>query len=170
VCDVVVRLRNGRDVVIRPIRPGDKGLLAAGMSRVSTESAYRRFLAPKRRLTPAELRYLTEIDFRDHVAFVAVAPDEPAELLGVARWVRIAADPGCAEFAFLVSDELQGQGLGTALADALVAAARERGITSFVATTLPHNLAAHRLLEHISADTRTTVAGGMHELRGPLAA
>jgi len=165
-----MRLHNGRDVLIRPIRPEDKPLLAAGMARLSTESAYRRFLAPKRRLTSAELRYLTEIDFRDHVAFVALAPGAPDELLGVARWVRLRDEPECAEFAFLVSDELQGQGLGTALADALVEAARKQGITSFVATTLPYNVAAHRLFEHMSAGTRTTVQGGMHELRGSLAA
>src|SRR4051812_38257014 len=140
------------------------------MARLSTESAYRRFLAPKRHLSAAELRYLTELDFRNHVAFVAVSPDDPERLLGVARWVRTESDPECAEFAFLVSDELQGQGLGSALADALVDAARERGIARFVATMLPYNVAAHRLFARMSAGTRTTVQGGMHEVRGEFAA
>jgi RimJ/RimL family protein N-acetyltransferase len=167
---VVVRLHNGREVLIRPIQPEDKALLESGMARLSSESGYRRFLAPKRQLTASELRYLTELDFRDHVAFVAVAPDAPDELLGVARWVRSTTETDCAEFAFVVSDELQGQGLGSALADALVDAAHERGVTHFVATMLPYNVAAHRLFARMSAGTRTTVQGGMHELRGALAA
>jgi RimJ/RimL family protein N-acetyltransferase len=162
---VIVRLRNGDEVTIRPIRPADKPLLAAGMAALSEESAYRRFLAPKKRLTAAELEYLTEVDFRDHVALVALPAEGPSALLGVARWVRSAGEPDVAEIAFLVSDRLHGEGLGTALAEALADAGRKRGIARFVAHVLPHNLAAHRLLARIGARMTTRVEGGMHEVR-----
>ena len=82
---MVVRLHNGDEVTIRPIRPEDKPLLEAALAALSAESAYRRFLAPKKRLTPPELRYLTEVDFRDHVAYVAVSASDPQTLLGVAH-------------------------------------------------------------------------------------
>ena len=170
---VVVRLHNGDEVTIRPIRPEDKPLLEAGMAALSAESAYRRFLAPKKRLTPTELHYLTEVDFRDHVAYVAVSASAPQTLLGVARWIRCAGEPDAAEIAFLVSDGLHGEGLGAALAAALADAARARGIARFVATTLPHNVAAHRLLAGLGPRLSTRVEGGMHELRvelGPPAA
>jgi RimJ/RimL family protein N-acetyltransferase len=161
---VIVRLRNGDEVRIRPIRPDDKPLLSAGMAALSAESAYRRFLAPKTRLTPAELRYLTEVDFRDHVALIALPADDPGTLLGVGRWVRSPDEPATAEIAFLVSDRLHGEGLGAALADALAEAARKRGVERFVATMLPHNVAAHRLAARIGTVT-TRVDGGMHEVR-----
>jgi RimJ/RimL family protein N-acetyltransferase len=161
---VVVRLHNGETVTIRPIRPADKPLLAAGMAALSDESAYRRFLAPKKALTAAELEYLTEVDFRDHVALVAVSAADPDTLVGVARWVRTAGEPQTAEIAFLVSDRLQRQGLGAALAEALADAARARGVERFVATVLPHNVAAHRLLARIGTRVTTRVEGGMHEL------
>jgi RimJ/RimL family protein N-acetyltransferase len=167
---VFVRLHNGDEVTIRPIQPGDKALLEAGMAALSEESAYRRFLAPKKRLTAAELRYLTEVDFRDHVALVAVPAGDPETLLGVARWVRSAADPQTAEIAFLVSDRLHRQGLGAALAGALADAARARGVERFVATMLPHNAAAHRLLARLGTRVTTRVEGGMHELRVELGA
>ena len=61
-----VRLDSGTEVVIRPITPNDKAGLAAGIARLSPRSARFRFLAPKNRLTAAELRYLTENDFVDH--------------------------------------------------------------------------------------------------------
>jgi RimJ/RimL family protein N-acetyltransferase len=163
-----VRLDDGVDVLIRPIRPDDKALLADGMEHLSRQSAYQRFLAPKEALTEGELRYLTEIDFRDHVAFVAVRPEEPGVLVGVGRWVRLRHDPKVAEIAFVVSDALQRRGLGTALAEALAAAARERGVERFVATMLPDNLAAHRLFARVAQDREITADGTVHELRGAI--
>jgi RimJ/RimL family protein N-acetyltransferase len=161
---VVVRLHNGAEVTIRPIGAEDKPLLEAGMAALSAESAYRRFLAPKKRLTAPELRYLTEVDFRDHVAYVAVSASDPQTLLGVARWIRGADAPDTAEIAFLVSDRLHREGLGAALVSALADAARARGVVRFVATMLPHNTAAHRLLARLGPVT-TRVEGGMHEVR-----
>jgi RimJ/RimL family protein N-acetyltransferase len=166
---VVVALHNGAEVTIRPIRAEDKPLLAAGMAALSAESAYRRFLAPKKRLTAAELQYLTELDFRNHVAYVAVSASDPKTLLGVARWIRSPDEPATAEIAFLVSDRLHGEGLGGALVDALADAARARGIARFAATMLPHNVAAHRLLARLGPVT-TRVDGGMHEVRVELGA
>jgi RimJ/RimL family protein N-acetyltransferase len=167
---VIVRLHNGDEVTVRPIRPDDKPLLQAGLAALSAESAYRRFLAPKKRLTPAELKYLTEVDFRDHVAYVAVSGSEPEAVVGVGRWIRCAAEPDAAEIAFLVSDGLHGEGLGAALASVLADAARERGIARFVATMLPHNVAAHRVLARLGARVGTRVEGGMHDVRVELGA
>jgi protein lysine acetyltransferase len=163
---MLVGLEGGIDVAIRPIRPEDKALLAAGMRHLSQRSAYQRFLSPKNRLASAELRYLTEVDFRDHVAFVAVLAEEPDVLVGVGRWVRLAADPEVAEIAFVVADDLQHRGLGTALGEALAQAARERGVKRFVATMLPDNLAAHRLFARLAQERSTARSGILHELRG----
>ena len=163
---VVVRLEDGIDVEIRPIRPDDKTLLAEGMRHLSERSAYQRFLGPKHELTARELRYLTEVDFRDHVAFVAVRPEEPDVLVGVGRWIRLASDPEVAEIAFVVADDLQRRGLGTALGETLADAARERGVKRFVATMLPDNLAAHRLFARVAQERSTERHGTLHELRG----
>jgi RimJ/RimL family protein N-acetyltransferase len=165
---VLVRLDNGIAVLIRPIRPADKALLAGGMAQLSFQSAYQRFLAPKEALTPDELRYLTEVDFRDHVAYVAVRPEEPDVLLAVGRWVRLRNDPEVAEIAFVVSDALQRQGLGTMLAERLAEAARERGVRRFVATMLPDNLGAHRLFARVAQERETAVDGPLHEVRGAI--
>jgi RimJ/RimL family protein N-acetyltransferase len=166
--NVTVRLNNGAEVLVRPIRRDDKTLLARGMEHLSERSVFQRFLGPKRALSPAELRYLTEVDFRDHVAFVAVRVDEPDVLVGVGRWVRSTHDPEVAEIAFVVSDDVQHQGLGTALAEALADTARERGVRRFVATMLPDNLAAHRLFARVAQDREIASGHGVHELSGDL--
>jgi RimJ/RimL family protein N-acetyltransferase len=165
---VVIRLKGGVEVEIRPIRPDDKPLLAAGMRHLSERTAYQRFLVPKRDLSEAELAYLTEVDFRDHVALVAVRPSQPEVLVGVGRWIRIAADPEVAEIAFVVADDLQQRGLGTALAEALADAARSRGVRRFVATMLPDNLAAHRLFARVAQEREVSAHGPIHEVRGRL--
>ena len=86
---------------------------------------------------------------------MAVRADEPQCLAGVGRWVRDAEQPDAAEIAILVADELQGQGLGIALGQALGDAARARGIARFTGITLAENTAAHRLFAHLSSQLRT---------------
>lgn len=165
---MLVRLDSGAPILIRPITPDDKGLLTRGLQQLSRQSAYQRFLSPKEALTPAELRYLTEVDFRDHVAYVAVRPEAPEVLVGVARWIRLRDDPDTAEIAFAVSDALQRQGLGTVLAEALADAARERGVRRFVATMLPDNHGAHRLFARVAQEREIAVDGPLHELSGAI--
>jgi protein lysine acetyltransferase len=165
---VLLRLDTGVAVLIRPIRPDDKVLLADGMEHLSRDSAYQRFLSPKVALSESELRYLTEVDGHDHVALVAVRPEAPDVLVAVGRWVRLRDDPEVAEIAFVVSDALRRQGLGTELARALADAARERGVRRFVATMLPDNLAAHRLFARVAQMRDVTSDGPIHEVRGEI--
>ncbi|MGI8579183.1 MAG: GNAT family N-acetyltransferase [Solirubrobacteraceae bacterium] len=168
-----VRLRNGLEVELRPIRAEDRVGLAESHARLSPATQRARFLTAKPRLTGAELRYLTEIDGWNHVALVAVIASggPPGEIVAVGRFVRLAGTPGSAEFAIVVGDSLQGQGLGTALAIALAEAARARGIRRFTATALSENVAVHRLLRTIAHHLEPTVtSGGVDELVAELAA
>lgn len=143
---MVHRLRDGTRVRIRPIEPGDKERLAAGMARLSQESIHRRFLAAKPSLSGSELRYLTEVDGIQHLALVAVRDDEPEALVGVARCVRLQPGGETAEFAIVIGDPFQGEGLGRALGRALAQAARAVGIRRFTATLLADNAAVARLM------------------------
>lgn len=122
-------LADGRRVLFRPIEPTDKELLADGFHRLSPESRYRRFFRSIDHLSDAQLRYLTEVDQKDHVAWVAVLPDEAKDRgAGVARWVRLADEPDAAEGAITVVDSLQGLGIGKTLLHLLAHVAIERGI------------------------------------------
>jgi acetyltransferase len=164
-------LRDGTAIEVRPIRADDKARLAAGHARLSAESQRRRYLAAKPRLTAADLRYLTEIDGHDHVALVAVLTERPRILVAVGRFVRLREDPEAAEFAIVVADELQGQGLGGHLAELLAQQAVTEGIRRFTATTEVENDPAQRLIarisNHLSYDHRT---GPLREVAAELAA
>jgi RimJ/RimL family protein N-acetyltransferase len=164
---VIERLPDGAPVVIRPIRPDDKGMLSDGLRRLSLQSVQRRFLTPKRSFSRAELRYLTEVDGRDHVALVAENPctDPSRRLIAVARFVRHRDAPDAAEVAVTVADEWQGRGLGSVLGAHLSHLARNRGIRRFTATMASENTPAHRLMakltEHLE---RHHVGSGVDEL------
>jgi RimJ/RimL family protein N-acetyltransferase len=164
-------LKDGSSVLVRPIRPSDKEELAAGLHRLSERSVQLRFLAPKPAFSETELRYLTEVDGHDHVAFVAERPERPGTIVAVARYVALGDAAGTAEAAIVVADPLQGLGLGTALADELARAAVRNGVRRFSATMLSENRAAHRLMRRLSAPLETRRGGsGQDELIVELAA
>ncbi|HMJ95728.1 MAG TPA: GNAT family N-acetyltransferase [Thermoleophilaceae bacterium] len=145
------RLPDGAPVLIRPIRADDKRMLSEGLRHLSDESVHRRFLTSKRSFSRAELRYLTEVDGRDHVALVAESPSGPVRrLIAVARFVRLAHDPQAAEVAITVADSWQRRGLGSLLSEQLAGEARQLGIRRFTATMAADNLAAHKLMAKLT--------------------
>jgi GNAT superfamily N-acetyltransferase len=166
---VLTRLADGTPIYIRQIRPDDKPLLAAGLEQLSDDSRYKRFLSPKHRFTDAELRYLTEVDGVDHVAYVALRADAPKELMAVARLVRDVDDPRRAEIAVTVGDRWQRRGLGTLLGEHLAMAARDRGIRWLTATMAADNVGAHRLFDHVSTMLTHHRDGPVDELWADLA-
>lgn len=140
-----VRLRDGSQVEIRPIGPDDRGRLSRAFAGLSDRSRYLRFQAPMADLSDRQLSYLTEVDHHDHEALVAL--DDAGDVIGVARFVRV--DPEAAEFAIVVADQRQGQGLGSELLDRLVDRAREEDVRRFNAVVLAENADAIRLIERL---------------------
>ncbi len=144
-----IKLRSGREVAIRPIRPDDGERLKAAYRALSPKSKYQRFLAPKPRLTEMDTQYLVQVDGVDHVALVATSPERPDWIIGVARFVRLPEDPEVAEFAIVIGDPYQREGLGGKLLERLAEEARARGIRRFRATTLAENIPVHRLMQRV---------------------
>lgn len=158
-------LHNGTKVVLRLVVPEDKELLRAGFERLSPESRYARFLAPKLSLSEGELRYLCEVDHENHVAIGALRDDEDRSAmpvgLGIARFIRLSDPPNTAEAAIAVADDMHHQGLGKLLFLRLVAAAAERGIERVRCEVLGSNAGMAGLLAQISPDRSIEVGSGM---------
>ena len=77
----------------------------------------------------------------DHIALVATQPWLPGEpIVAVARCIRIPGSPDTGEVAIVVTDALQGKGVGTRLVGQLAELAVAQGITRFRATMLSDNL------------------------------
>ena len=140
-------LRDGSEVLIRPVQGTDAPLLADGFARLSARSRQMRFLGTKNELSPAELRYFTDIDHYDHEALGAVDRAN-GRGVGVARYVRSAQDARSAEIAVTVVDEWQGRGLGTELLAQLSERARDEDIRRGFTTRGPHRADWSIAFEH----------------------
>jgi RimJ/RimL family protein N-acetyltransferase len=165
-----IQARDGTQLYVRHVQPGDREMIAKAWSLLSPESQRRRFLAPKPHLTGRDLRYLTEIDGHDHVALVAVRLDDPRRLVAVARYVRLRDDPEVAEVAVTVADPMQGQGIGRMLGILLADEARGRGIRSFSASILSDNAPALRLMAAMGQRLDSHTESGVQDMVATLAA
>lgn len=163
-----VRLRDGTRCLIRPIRRDDKQRLVEGLRRLSPRSRFLRFNAAVDRLTSEQLRYLTEIDYEDHMAWVALDEDDPeGPGMGVARYIRLKDEPTVAEAAVAVLDDYQGRGVGTILLAVLGQSAIDAGIRTFRNYVVATNTSMLELFEQLGAEVRTA-GGGLLEVDYPL--
>lgn len=122
-------LRDGRRVLVRPVLPRDAALQRAFVQAMSKTTRLFRFHGMVADLPEAVLRYLTEVDYIDHLALVGeVVEGGAARLVAEARWVRRADAPDSADFAIAIADDYQLGGLGNALLDRLQRSAAARGI------------------------------------------
>jgi RimJ/RimL family protein N-acetyltransferase len=153
----IVELRDGTRALIRPIQPSDRTRLNEGFSSASARSNFMRFLGPQTRLTERQLEYLTAVDHDRHEALIAVDPDT-GQSFGTARYVRSETDPYEAEFAVGVGDAWMRIGLGTALLEALVARAREAGVTRLTGLIHPDNTAIKRLMDKVAGPYESRLA------------
>ena len=145
-----VMLRDGSMVWIRQVQAADAPLLADGFARLSADSRSTRCLGAKKELSPAELRYLTDVDHHDHEALGALErPGGPG--VGIARYIRHPGNPQAAEIAVTVVDDWQGRGLGTELVRQLSDCAWRAGIRRFTAMATAGNVAAVMLLRTMRA-------------------
>jgi acetyltransferase len=138
------RLKNGAEVVIRPVRPEDEPALVRFHAELSERSVYLRYFQPMKLSTRTAHERLTRICFLDYdreMALVAELPDgrggQP-EIIAVARLSKLHA-VNEAEAAIVVSDHYQHQGLGTELYRRLAQIARDEKIARIVSTMLGEN-------------------------------
>jgi ribosomal protein S18 acetylase RimI-like enzyme len=141
----VEKLRDGRPIEIRALRPDDGAGMLAAVGRTSAQSLRRRFFAPKKGFSEREMAFFLNIDFENHVALVAETDEDGlAVIIGGGRYIVVR--PGQAEIAFVVVDAYQAQGLGTILMRHLAALARDAGLKELIADVLPENTAMLKLL------------------------
>ncbi|HJV27464.1 MAG TPA: bifunctional acetate--CoA ligase family protein/GNAT family N-acetyltransferase [Aromatoleum sp.] len=141
-------LRNGRSVVLRPIRPEDEPTHYVFMSRLTPEDILFRFFHYIGTLPHSEMARLTQIDYDREMAFIASAQDDDGqpETLGV---IRAIADPDkhSAEFSIIIRSDMKGLGLGSKLMIKMIDYARQRGIHEMTGDVMAENAPMLKLLK-----------------------
>lgn len=144
------RLPNGRELLIRPIRPEDAEPLRAGFNLLQPDEVRQRFLYSVKELTPEMAERFTRVNPKSEFALVAAEPLPPGEAL-VGAVARIAIDDNGrdAEFAILVSHYISGMGLGRYLMTRLVKWARGKKIERIYGDVFEHNQPMLQLAESL---------------------
>ena len=133
-------LRDGSQIEIRALRREDEADMLAAIERTSAQSLQRRFFVMKRHFSDKERAFFMDIDFKNHVAIVALAEEAGRKVIvGGGRYIVF--EPGRAEMAFVVIDAWQGRGLGSILMRHLVKFASDAGLQELTAEVLPENAA-----------------------------
>jgi acetyltransferase len=141
------QLPDGNDVLIRPIRPEDAELTQAFVRSLSEEAKYFRFMDAVSELSPTMLARLTQIDYTREMALLALTEIDGKEVeLGVARYA-INLDGESCEFALVVNDQWQKQGIGHKLMDVLMDVARGKGLKAMEGEVLKTNHSMLKLVE-----------------------
>lgn len=139
-------LKDGRTAFIRPVRPEDAGLIAQLVARQSEHSRRSRFMSAHAELPPALLYRLSHTDYaRD---FALIMHDEANQPLATANYITD-ADGQSGEFGISIADELQGQGIGLILMNALIGHARSQGLPALRADILADNLPMQKLAQKL---------------------
>jgi len=130
-------LKDGRAVLMRPIRPEDEALYPDFFKEVTPEDLRLRFFAPIKDFTHAFLAKLTQLDYERAIAFAAIEKDT-GKLLGA---VRLHADPDhvSGEYAILLRSNLKGQGLGWKLMKLMIEWAKADGLSAVKGEILREN-------------------------------
>ncbi len=133
-----LRLRDGRTVRVRPIRPEDAAREVEFFSGLSPRSRYHRFMQHLPELPPRMLARFTQLDYDRELALVGLNPETDA-FIAVGRYAPN-PDGKTAEFALTVADAWQARGLGRALLQRLCDAARAAGYEALYGHILAENL------------------------------
>jgi acetyltransferase len=133
------QLPNGTDMVIRPIRPEDAEIEQAFIRKLSQQAKYFRFMQSITELSPQMLARFTQIDYDREMALIAVVYVDGQETeIGVARYITNPDGKSC-EFAIVIADNWQRQGIAHRLMQLLIKTARSHALQIMEGDVLADN-------------------------------
>lgn len=146
------KLKDGTEVLLRPIKPEDEPMWHELVASCSPESLHLRFRYMFKATTHQMATRFCFLDYDREIAIVAeTEADGQRKLIGVGRLVAD-ADHREAEYAVLVSDPWQGKGVGSLLTDHCLDICDSWGIQSVIAETAPQNERMIHMFAHRDFD------------------
>ena len=148
------QLHCGTRVTMRPVLPQDSALLGELIGRLSSNSRRNRFHAAVNRLSAAQLRQMSCVDYQQHMALViTTAKHGQEQVIAEARYFLDEPGQGdIAQFAIMVDDRWQRRGLGARAMHTLVKAASAAGLSRLRGEVLAYNQPMLALMQHCQFD------------------
>jgi acetyltransferase len=150
----IVRLRDGRRVTLRAAGSQDASGVQQFVRGLSARSRRNRFFSPVRELSPAQLDCMTRSRPPDEISLVCdITEGEESRIVAMAQYAL--CEPLDAEFAIVVDDAWQRQGLGTQLFGVLAQQATRAGLAVLSGFVLPDNWPMLALLARLDCELLT---------------
>lgn len=159
--ETALSLRDGTEVVVRPIRPDDEPKVREMFYKFSEQTVYLRYHGQLKSMPHNKLQVFCNVDYDTEMALVGVVGNEErAIIIGVGRYMT---DPGksTAEMAFVVGDDWQRKGLGSYLFRRLIEIGRHEGIRRFTADVLAENSGMLKIFHRSGMTVETTTDEGV---------
>ena len=155
-------LKDGTEVLLRPIKATDERLEQELLYSVSDQSIYLRFFSSTSAFPHERVQYYTTVDYDEHMAIVAIQEvDGEERMVGVGRYIK-EKDSDMAELALLVKDDWQGKGLGSLMHEYLDNIARAHNIGGFKAEVLDQNKRALHVFTRLGRKAKTEYDQGVY--------
>lgn len=163
-----VRLKNGQQLLLRPIRPEDAQAHLHFVQNVSEEDLRLRFFGLVQNFDLTDMPKFTQIDYDREMAFVATQTiDGQAQTLGVVR-TSTKPDNSSAEFAIMVRSDMKGTGLGSLLFEKMIRYCKSRGTRYLDGQTMPRNKGMIGLAKRFGLSVTHNYEEELVEMRLPL--
>ncbi len=148
--------RDGIRITIRPAKPADERRIQEHYYTLEKSDIVSRFFHEKTSFSRKDLESVAQIDYIHDLTLIGLVGETGFEQVVAVGEYLLARDTNMAEVAFSTSKEFQGKGLGKILMRKLSEAARDNGISGFLAYTAPHNRAMVNLFKTLPYQVKTT--------------
>jgi len=166
-------MKDGRKASIRPIRAEDEPLVIHFHEALSDRSVYLRYLSPmllSQRVTHERMARICHNDYDREIALVVEGETQKGDrqIFAMGRMSKLHGEENEGRVTMLVSDQFQGQGIGSELLERLIHIGRAEKIKRLLATMSPENIAMQKLCEGLGFSMQTNPETGMIEAELPL--
>ncbi len=158
-------LKDGTMLNFRPMHPTDEPRLTELFHALSKETIYYRFMSQVKFVQRKVIQNFVFINHRTDIAIVATVPEAHGEgIIAIGRYY-LDEKTNMAEIAFVVRDEWQNKGIGTALFKHLTLIAKRNGISGFTAEVLKNNRAMLRVINKSDMDVTSVPSNDVYSFR-----
>jgi len=148
------RMRDGTEILLRPIEPEDEPLEHEMLTTLSEETLRGRFFQVIKNITHEMLTRYCNIDYDREMAIVGeVREGEKRRIIGIGRLIS-EPDFKKGEFAVVVHDDYQGKGLGYKLVGLLIGIGHEKGLEKIYGIVLTDNKAMLTICHELGFSTK----------------
>lgn len=161
-------MKNGEEITLRPIKPEDEPMIFDLFDSLSKDSWRNRFFGSMKKISHEDMIRFANVDYRREIALVAEKETEESEnkIIGMGRLIINKAKTS-GEFAIIVGDPWQGEGIGSNILKSLLNIGKDMELDSVWGTMKKENVKMRQVCEslgfHIEEMERETIKM-IHEL------